>query len=112
MSLGLDQNLPRVKADSRGISFSHAHLFLVARGDIEEGADHERRVHRIEEGEHVIVFGFGEELEEFLVLLLSDFLFGEVPKWFDRVDPFSVDVNGEPNKIAVALNDSFNLNSR
>lgn len=50
-----------------------------------------------------------EELEETLVLIISDFRLGSDPQRFDKVDSLSVDGNGEIDEVRVLLHNLLNL---
>lgn len=51
----------------------------------------------------------GQELEETLILIVSNFRFRPSPQRFDKVDCFSIDGDGEVDEVGVLLHNLLDL---
>lgn len=78
-------------------------------GDVEDGLEIEGDVGTEVQLVLVVLSATGEELEEALMLLVTDFVLGSGPDGLDQVDCLSVDGDGEVDEVGVLLHDLLDL---
>ena len=106
LRFGVDQHFLAVEGNAR-LEFVHTEALHVFRRHEKQGVDRDRRVRGKVESELGLIESLGLELVERLVFLFGDLALVLEPERFDLIDPLSVDHDGEPDEVAVGLDEMF-----